>query len=199
VNPIRLVSGAVTLPAHAAAAVIGTSVGIATTGVRTTARVLGRVIEQVSGSGPEPAAPWPTDRPADRVADEPAAEVVTPPVRESAAPEAPVKKAPARKAAAKKTPAKKAAAKKAPSKQAAVLAPALGLSEAEVEAELDAGPADDITTPSGIPAAGEGFNPDTTDTDLHQPGTEPLMDPSTVKSVASESEVLQRAADTDKG
>jgi len=54
-------------------------------------------------------------------------------------------------------------------------------------------------TPSGIPAAGEGFNPDTTDTDLHQPGTEPLMDPATVKSVASESEVLRRAADTDKG
>ena len=80
-----------------------------------------------------------------------------------------------------------------------MLAPALGLSEAEVEAELDAAGTDDITTPSGIPAAGEGFNPDTTDTDLHQPGTEPLMDPATVKAVASESEVLRRAADTDKG
>ena len=55
VNPIRLVSGAATLPAHAAAAVLGTSVGIATTGARTTARVLGRVIEQLSGSAPEPA------------------------------------------------------------------------------------------------------------------------------------------------
>ena len=123
---------------------------------------------------------------------------------ETATPEAPVAKpAPsktaAKKTAAKKTPAKKTPAKKAPSAQAAVLAPALGLSEAEVEAELDAGPADDITTPSGIPAAGEGFNPDTTDTDLHQPGTEPLMDPATVKSVTSESEVLRRAADTDKG
>ena len=52
VNPIRLVSGAVTLPAHAAAAVLGTSVGIASTGARTTARVLGRVIEQLSGSAP---------------------------------------------------------------------------------------------------------------------------------------------------
>ena len=53
-------------------------------------------------------------------------------------PPAPAKKAPAKKTAAKKapakktTPAKKTAAKKAPSKQAAVLAPALGLSEAEV-------------------------------------------------------------------
>jgi hypothetical protein len=58
---------------------------------------------------------------------------------------------------------------------------------------------DGPTTPSGIPAAGEGTNPDTTATDLHQPGTEPLVDPATVKAVASESEVLRRAADPDKG
>ncbi|MFC7726940.1 hypothetical protein ACFQW6_17645 [Nocardioides sp. GCM10028917] len=209
-NPIRLVSGAVTLPAHAAAAVIGTSVGVATTGVRTTARVVARVIEQVSGSAPAPSAPWPADQSADQPvqpADRPASTDVDPMLgtrRSSAAEKVPAaktaaKKAPAKKAAARKAPAKKAAAKKAPSKQAAVLAPALGLSEAEVEAELDATSTDDITTPSGIPAAGEGFNPDTTDTDLHQPGTEPLMDPATVKAVASESEVLRRAADTDKG
>ena len=216
-NPIRLVSGAVTLPAHAAAAVIGTSVGVATTGVRTTARVLARVIEQVSGSGPAPSAPWPTDRPDDSRADRPASTEVDPVLGArrsttdapstataaaatgSAATKAPATKAPAKKTAARKAPAKKAAPKKAPSKQAAVLAPALGLSEAEVEAELDAASTDDITTPSGIPAAGEGFNPDTTDTDLHQPGTEPLMDPATAKAVASESEVLRRAADTDKG
>ena len=212
-NPIRLVSGAVTLPAHAAAAVIGTSVGLATTGVRTTARVVARVIEQVSGPGPAPApsAPWPTDRSADRPTStevdpvlgvtKPAATTApaaAPAVTLPAATPAPANKAPAKKTAARKSPAKKAAAKKAPSKQAAVLAPALGLSEAEVE-ELDVASADDITTPSGIPAAGKGFNPDTTDTDLHQPGTEPLMDPSTVKAVASESAMLRRAADTDKG
>lgn len=223
-NPIRLVSGAVTLPAHAAAAVIGTSVGVATTGVRTTARAVARVIEQVSGSAPAPSAPWPTDRPADSRADRPAevdavlgarrsttdapapapaADATTSTATKASAPKAPGKKAaatkaPAKKAAAKKAAGKKAAAKKAPSKQAAVLAPALGLSEAEVE-DLDAASTDDITTPSGIPAAGEGFNPDTTDTDLHQPGTEPLMDPATVKAVSSESEVLRRAADTDKG
>ena len=215
-NPIRLVSGAVTLPAHAAAAVIGTSVGVATTGVRTTARVVARVIEQVSGSAPAPSAPWPADQPADRPADQPASTEVDPmlgarrstagapstapaPATTGPAEKVPAAKTAARKAPAKKAPAKKAAAKKAPSKQAAVLAPALWLSEAEVEAELDATRTDDITTPSGIPAAGEGFNPDTTDTDLHQPGTEPLMDPATVKAVASESEVLRRAADTDKG
>ncbi len=216
-NPIRLVSGAVTLPAHAAAAVIGASVGVATTGVRTTARVLARVIDQVSGSAPAPSAPWPAHRPTHRPTDRPADGRAARPAEidavlgarrsTSAAPApaatpAPATKAPAKKAAtkapAKKAPAKRAAAKKAPSKQAAVLAPALGLSEAEVE-DLDATRTDDITTPSGIPAAGEGFNPDTTDTDLHQPGTEPLMDPATVKAVASESEVLRRAADTDKG
>jgi hypothetical protein len=231
VNPIRLVSGAVTLPAHAAAAVIGTSVGVATTGVRTTARALARVIEQVSGSASAPSAPWPTDRPADSHSARPtevdavlgarrsttdapsqapspaagattSAVTTTPPTKapakRTAATKAPAKKAAAKKAPARKATARKAASKKAPSKQAAVLAPALGLSEAEVE-DLDAASADDITTPSGIPAAGEGFNPDTTDTDLHQPGTEPLMDPATVKAVASESEVLRRAADTDKG
>ncbi len=197
-NPIRLVTGALTLPAHAAAAVIGTSVGVATTGVRTTARIVGRVIEQASGAGPAPAAPWPGERtapsPVDPVlgtsttADVPAADLATP------AP-APARKAPAKKAAAKKAPAKKAPAKKAPSKQAAVLAPALGLSEDEVEAITDDGP----VTPSGIPAAGEGVNPDTTETDLHQPGTEPLMDPATVKAAVSESEMMRRAADPDKG
>ena len=194
-NPIRLVSGAVTLPAHAAAAVIGTSVGLATTGVRTTARVVARIIGQASGSSPAPSAPWPTDRPVDRPVDLPASTEVDP-VLGVTKPAA--KKAPAKKAAAKRAPARKAAAKKAPSKQAAVLAPALGLSEAEVE-QLDAASTDDITTPSGIPAAGEGINPDTTETDLHQPGTEPLMDPATVKAVASESATLRRAADTDKG
>ena len=123
-NPIRLVSGAVTLPAHAAAAVIGTTVGVATAGARTTVRVLGRVIEQVSGSE-APARPWPAAR----------AEQV-----ESTAPAATTtaKKAPAKKAPARKAPARKAPARKAPSAQAAVLAPALGLSEAEVEAGLAA-------------------------------------------------------------
>jgi hypothetical protein len=210
VNPIRLVSGAVTLPAHAAAAVIGTSVGLATTGVRTTSRAVARVIEQVSGSASNPSAPWPTDRPADLPVDLPPSTEVDPvlgvtkpaattaPATKAPATKAPAKKAAAKKAAAKRTPARKAAAKKAPSKQAAVLAPALGLSEAEVE-QLDPAGTDDITTPSGIPAAGEGFNPDTTETDLHQPGTEPLMDPATVKAVASESATLRRAADTDKG
>ena len=206
-NPTRLL----TLPAHAAAAVIGTSVGVATTGVRTTARVVGRVIEQVSGSGSAPSRPWPGERTtpspvvpvpstpttaAGRAAAEAPATTTatTSAAKKTTAKKAPAKKAPATKTAAKKTAAKKTA-RKAPSKQAAVLAPALGLSEDEVEAATGDGP----VTPSGIPAAGEGVNPDTTETDLHQPGTEPLMDPSTVKAAASESDMMRRAADTDKG
>ena len=202
-NPTRLL----TLPAHAAAAVIGTSVGVATTGVRTTARVVGRVIEQVSGSGSAPSRPWPGERTtpspvvpvpsapttaAGRAATE--APATTPAAKKTTAKKAPATKTAAKKTAAKKTAAKKTA-RKAPSKQAAVLAPALGLSEDEVEAVTGDGP----VTPSGIPAAGEGVNPDTTETDLHQPGTEPLMDPSTAKAAASESAMMRRAADTDKG
>jgi hypothetical protein len=223
VNPIRLVTGALTLPAHAAAAVIGTSVGVATTGVRTTARVVGRVIEEMSGSGHAPSAPWPADRPRTAAEVDPLlgarrpATAVPPagaapsstaasaletetevPVTSATAKKSPARKTAAKKAPAKKAPARKAPARRAPSKQAAVLAPALGLSEAEVAAELDAA-GDEILTPSGIPAAGEGYNPDTTDTDLHQPGTEPLMDPATVKAAASESDMMRRAAETDKG
>jgi hypothetical protein len=145
VNPIRLVTGALTLPAHAAAAVIGTSVGVATTGARKTARVVGRVIEQVSGTGPAPSAPWPGERTAPPPVD-PATTVTA---TKTAAEKAPAKKtAPAKKAAAKKAAAKKPP-RKAPSKQAAVLAPALGLSEDEVQAVTDDGP----VTPSGTPAA----------------------------------------------
>jgi hypothetical protein len=217
VNPIRLVSGAIALPAHAAAAVIGASVGVATAGARTTARVVGRMVERASGADSVPTGPWPGERATpseiDPVlgtrsapADPPVAETPAAPTAERA----PAKKAPAKKAAAKKAPAKKAAtskkapakkapARKAPSAQAAVLAPALGLTEAEAEAAVQPMAEDGPTTPSGIPAAGEGFNPDTTETDLHQPGTEPLMDPATVKAVKSESEVLRRAAETDKG
>ena len=56
-----------------------------------------------------------------------------------------------------------------------------------------------MTTPVGTTAADVATNPDTTETDLQQPGTEPLMDPATTKAVASEAETLQKAADPDKG
>lgn len=194
-NPIRHATALIQLPAHLAAAAAGTAVGVATAGVRTTVRVVGWAVDRASGSSPAPATTtWVRQAPPVVVPDEP-----------SPADEAPATPAPAREprsatptaatAAKKATPRKaaprKAAPKKAPSKKAAVIAPALGLTETEAE--------DVLRTPSGIPAAGDGVNPDTTETDLHQPGTEPLMDPATTKAVASESEVLRRAADPDKG
>lgn len=184
-NPTSLVSGVITLPAHVAAAAAGTAAGIAATGVRTTARVLGWAAGRVTGPAPQQS-PW---APSTDVPPASGSALVT----DVAVAEAPVaKQSTVEKPTAGKAPARKAPArKKAPSKKAAVMAPALGLTEAEAE--------DVLRTPSGIPAAGDGTNPDTTETDLHQPGTEPLMDPATVKAVKSESDVLRRAADTDKG
>ncbi len=198
--PIGKLTGAITHPARTAGAVagaaIGASVGAATAGMRTTARVLGWAFEHAGGPGPERAASPSRPAPAPEAEPTPAAETAGP-ARKSPATKAPAKKSPAKKAAAKKSAAKKTGARKAPSKKAAVMAPALGIPETEIETAT--GTEDELRTPSGIPAAGEGINPDTTETDLHQPGTEPLVDPATVKAVASESEVLRRGADRDKG
>ncbi len=56
----------------------------------------------------------------------------------------------------------------------------------------------EVQTPVGTTGAGEAYNPDTTDTDLQQPGTEPLMDPSLTKSIKSEADTMQKAADPNK-
>ncbi len=53
----------------------------------------------------------------------------------------------------------------------------------------------DIETPVGTPGADVGDNPDTAESDLQQPGTEPLMDPSLTKQVKAESKVGRRGAD----
>ena len=188
-NPISIVTGAVMAPARAVAGLAGTSVGVAGVGLRRSVRLAGWVVERVAGStSGHPASPWSTtDRPASATGT---------PVTDSAPPvEVPEVPEPA------------PAPRPAPSAKAAVLAPALGLSEDDLpdavldDSTDDAGTddADELRTPSGIPAAGAGINPDTTETDLHQPGTEPLMDPATVKAVASEAEVMRRASDPDKG
>lgn len=210
-NPIRTATGLIQLPAHAAAAAMGTAAGVATTSARTTARVIGWAARRVAGTPPQQSswAPGATARTTDSpvghapgqhvaaghvAAAREVMEPATPTTAQQTVAEAPAKKAPAtkaaaKKAAAKKAPSRKAPAKKAPSRKAAVVAPALGLSEAEAEAVL--------RTPSGTSAAGGGTNPGTA-TDL-QPGTEPLLDTATAKAVKSESDVLRRAADTDKG
>jgi hypothetical protein len=56
----------------------------------------------------------------------------------------------------------------------------------------------DIETPVGTTGADVGFNPDTAEADLQQPGTAPLVDDATVKSVAAESETGRKAARTKK-
>lgn len=53
----------------------------------------------------------------------------------------------------------------------------------------------DVETPVGTTGAGPGYNPSTGETDLQQPGTEPLMDPSLTKQVKSEAETMRKAAD----
>ncbi len=119
---------------------------------------------------------------------------VTPPASAASASEVDAGRPAARKSTAtKKSAPRKPAAKKAPSARAATVGPALTQTPRETIED------DELRTPSGIPAADEGHNPDTAETDLHQPGTEPLMDPATVKAVRSEAEVMQRAADPDKG
>jgi hypothetical protein len=101
----------------------------------------------------------------------------------------PAKKAPTKKASAKKTATKKttkkAATKKASAKKSA---PKTAADLASVEGE-------DVSTPAGTPAAAEGTNPSTGDTSLTQPGTEPVVDSTTAKQVASESEKLRKAAE----
>ena len=57
----------------------------------------------------------------------------------------------------------------------------------------------DVDTPVHTTGADVGFNPDTAEADLQQPGTEPLLDPSLTKAVKAEQDVLHQAAEPDKG
>lgn len=105
---------------------------------------------------------------------------------------APAKKSPAKRTTANKAPAKKTAGgpgAKLPVKKAAA-EPAPKTAEEVVEVE-----GREVMTPAGTTGAAPGYNPDTAESDLTQPGTEPLLDESTVKSVASESEQLRQAAE----
>lgn len=57
----------------------------------------------------------------------------------------------------------------------------------------------DLSTPVGTTGADTGFNPDTAEAGLQQPGTEPLLDPSLTKEVKSEQDTLHQASDPEKG
>ena len=125
------------------------------------------------------------------------------PATKAPATKAPATKAPAKKAAAKKTPAKKAPAKKTtkkvsdtptPADVADVVAKKTAPASARRVPDVEERP--DVTTPVGTTAADVATNPDTSDTDLQQPGTEPLVDPGTAKSLRSEAQTMRRAAET---
>jgi hypothetical protein len=197
VNLISKATNAIIHPVRTATSVAGQTVGVAAAGARTTMRIIDRAAGQVRGDSSDV---WSSTDPttdsaaagATETSATPDATLVEPAARKEPAQKGPAKKAPAKKPSARKATARKASAKKAPSARAATIAPALSLTEEEVTEEA-------VRTPSGIPAADEGYNPDTAETDLYQPGTEPLMDPATVKSIKSEAEFMQRAADPDKG
>jgi len=53
----------------------------------------------------------------------------------------------------------------------------------------------DVITPVGTTGAAPGYNPSTAESDLQQPGTEQIMEPSTTKRVKAETDVLRRGAE----
>jgi hypothetical protein len=149
VNHLNTVTDALTLPArtagHVAAATLGATVGAATVGLRATGRAFGWALDRAGGGPPHPAAsPWPAETTSvvalEPTAAEPVAERA--PVTRSTPKRASARKAPARRTPSAKLPAtgKAPARKKAPNEKAAVLAPALGVPEADVldgTADLD--------------------------------------------------------------
>lgn len=205
-----LVAGVAKLPAAAAdkaVTQVRSGVSLGRLAVEGTARGL---VQKVSGRG-APAAPAaakaaaPSAPPAPAAAPAPAAPAAPTgePVTDIDAGAADVQvdatpadvaaaKKPAKKTAAKKAPAKKTAAKKAPaSKSAATKAPA---KKTPAKKSPDEVPLKSEPTPaSAAPPVPEGPE------QLGQLGddrTEPLLDPSTAKQVASESETLQQGSES---
>ena len=149
------------------------------TGKKTTAKRQTPVTKAAAGKAP-----------AKQVSATPAdvAEVVEAAVAEDPAKTAakPAKKAPAKKSTAKKSTAKESApGGKLPAKK----------TQPKSAGEVLADEGTDLRTPSGIPAADSGRNPDTADVALTQPGTEPLVDPGAAKATRSETETLRKAAE----
>jgi len=164
---------------------IGTSQKVVGTAVGQAVAVAGRVTTKLPGRK-RATAPKADPHPAAERQDEsikPHGDPVKPPAKKSAA-----KKSAAKKSA-KKAPAKKTAAKKAPAKKTA----------AKKAADLAAVEDSSVETPVGTTGADPATNPDTTDSDLQQVGTEPIVDPSLTNAVKSEADIGARASDPDKG
>jgi DNA-binding protein HU-beta len=121
------------------------------------------------------------------------------PAKKTAAKTAPAKKAAAKKTAATKAPAKKTAATKTPAKKAPAKKAPATKAPAKKAADLATVEDSSVETPVGTTGADPATNPDTTESDLQQPGTAPLMDPSLTSQVKSEAETAARASDVEKG
>lgn len=120
-------------------------------------------------------------------------------VVEAAVAEDPTKTAatPAKKSTrtASRGPARKTApGDKLPTKKTATKAPAKKATPRTAE-QLARGEGDGVSTPVGTSGAAPGTNPDTAESDLNQPGTEGIVEDSTVKAVASESARMRKAAE----
>lgn len=109
----------------------------------------------------------------------------------------PAKKTAAKKVTATKAPAKKSAAKQSsPGDKLPKKSTGKGRAPRSAEQVKNLEGTDLLDTPAGTPAAGPASNPDTTEKELHQPGTEGIVEPSTAKKVASETAKLRKAAET---
>jgi hypothetical protein len=204
-KPLSTVTNLVTRPPRAARSVAGLAASVATSGIRTSGRVVGWVAGRALGGRAveHPAPVWTETTTAVTEEVVPPAETVdrvepveaTPPPApagpevQPSAEKAPARTSSPRRPPAKRTPSaklpprKKAAAKKAPSAKAATAGPARAAAKKK-SANKAAAKKKSAATPSP--------------TDVTTPEPEPLLDSSTAKAVAKEAEVLQRAADPDK-
>jgi hypothetical protein len=200
-NPVKTVSGAVTRPVHTAATVagraIGLSIGATKLGVRTTGRVVGWAADRgmaasadLTGATPDSTRPETSETSGTSV-------TVPGSVPGSASGTAGGPTAESTEKASAST--ERAASVDGP-EASSVPTPAEVKPAIDRSAPLEAEPVDEVLTASGIPAADVGVNPATGEPhDYDTEGEEPLLDPATVKSVRSETEVLRRASDSEKG
>lgn len=193
-NPVKTVSGVLIHPVHTAASVTGRAIGLSYGVTKASVRTTGRIIEWAVDRGMT--APQGAPRPAPAATpSEPQGTSVTVPgsVPGPAAGSAvDVTEAPAVTDAPGDV---LDAPTEQPVPTPAEVKPAIDRAE-----PLEAEPvADEVLTASGIPAADVGVNPATGEPNDYDTEPEPLLDPGTAKSVRSESDVLGKAADADKG
>ena len=209
-NPLKTMSGAVLFPVHTAATVAGRAIGLSIGATKTGVRTTGRLVE------------WVADRKLAAPQDAPGVPLHVPGRDATVAPSTPepptitkpsisTQSSTTTTSASTTKSAKSAKPKKSSTpKDESIPTPADVKPAIDRAAPLEAEPVgasddsaddaqDELLTASGIPAAGVGINPATGQPNDYDPESEPLLDPSTVKSVRSETDVLRRAAEDKKG